>query len=169
MKKIILTALIAGIFASTAQAVPSNNVSKKITLTAQINDSLFVSKPDGSTWYTTEELDAEDYKQQKFSKTLPVRVWSKNDSFKVSLAQPLMMTNSGTAMENGMVTWNSAAGAKALTTAQAETVTQVSGDATNGYDNIYDLTINVDAPQTPINGTYTGDLVMVFEPVTTAP
>ncbi|WP_254614977.1 hypothetical protein [Burkholderia pyrrocinia] len=34
--------------AHTAQADP---VSKKITLTAQINDGIFVSRPAGSTWH----------------------------------------------------------------------------------------------------------------------
>ena len=46
------------------QRGPCRSVVKKITLTAQIGDSIFVSRPDGSGWYDHEELDATDRTQR---------------------------------------------------------------------------------------------------------
>ena len=141
-----------------------NTVSKKITLTAQINDALFVSKPDGSTWYGTEELEAADYTQKKFAKTLPVRVWSTNDEFNVSLAQPLKLTNGNYEMTNAVVDL----GDQAVTYGATLSVTQTTAGV-GGYDQVHNLAISVDAPtkvgSVSTNGSYSGDLVMIFEPV----
>ncbi|MBM1189233.1 CS1 type fimbrial major subunit [Pseudomonas lundensis] len=165
--KVALIALgLSGALVGVAQAA-DNTVSKKITLTAQINDALFVSKPDGSTWYGTEELDATDYMQKKFTKTLPVRVWSTNDKFNISLAQPLKMSNGAYEMANASVNL----GDKAITHGAPVAVTQTVAGV-GGYDQIHNLGINVDAPTqsgaVSTNGSYTGDLVMIFEPVAAA-
>lgn len=140
-----------------------NTVSKKITLTAQINDALFVSKPDGSTWYGTEELAANDHTQTSFSKTLPVRVWSTAEDFNVTLAQPLKMSSGAYEMVNAAVTVDT----KALNFGSALTIDQnVAG--VGGYDQVHELAITVDAPTqvgaVSTNGSYSGDLVMLFEP-----
>ena len=141
-----------------------NTVSKKITLTAQINDALFVSKPDGSTWYGTEALEATDYTQKKFSKTLPVRVWSSNDEFNVSLAQPLKMSNGTYEMTNAVVGLDE----QTINYGAPLSVTQTVAGV-GGYDQIHNLNISVDAPvktgSAGTNGSYSGDLVMIFEPV----
>ena len=50
-----------------------------------------VSRPDGSGWYDHEELDATDRTQRAFSKTLPIRVWTKGTEFNIALARPLTM------------------------------------------------------------------------------
>lgn len=167
--KVALIALgLAGALVGTVQAA-DNTVSKKITLTAQINDALFVSKPDGSTWYGTEELDANNYTQTSFSKTLPVRVWSTADDFNVTLAQPLKMSNGTYEMANAVVSM----GEQALTFGSSLTVEQTVAGV-GGYDQIHDLSINVDAPTKSAtgpstNGSYSGDLVMLFEPTPVAP
>ncbi|MFP3503672.1 CS1 type fimbrial major subunit [Burkholderia sp. SIMBA_062] len=154
--------------AQTAQAEP---VSKKITLTAQINDAIFVSKPDGSTWYGTEELNATDYTQKKFTKTLPVRVWSKNPDFNVSLAQPLKMSSGKYEMKNPQVTFSSNGGDAAVQFGSVQKITQVVA-GNGGFDEIHNLKIDVDSPDmigsNSTNGSYSGDLVMVFEPVASA-
>ncbi|KML17022.1 CS1 type fimbrial major subunit [Burkholderia sp. LK4] len=155
--------------AHTAQA---ESVSKKITLTAQINDGIFVSKPDGSTWYGTEELEATDYTQAKFSKTLPVRVWTKNADFNVSLASALKMSNGHYEMKNAKVQLTSQAGDHDITTGVQKVTQTVAGNG--GFDEIHSLKINVDAPTQAgtqsTNGSYSGDLIMVFEPAAaTAP
>lgn len=157
--------------ANTALAVnqPENSVQKKITLTAQINDGIFVSKPDGSTWYSTEELDADDYKQTHFSKVLPIRVWTKNPDFNVTLAQPLKMSSGYYEMQNSKVVLTTSQGDVDLVAGNAEKVTQTTATA-DGYDSIYNLKIDVDAPPTAeegkpsTNGSYSGDLTMYFEP-----
>ncbi|OKP21417.1 CS1 type fimbrial major subunit [Serratia fonticola] len=158
--------------ASAVHAAPSNQVPKTIHLTAQISDSLFVSKPDGSSWYDVEEIKPVDYKQQQFTKTLPIRVWSKNESFKVTLAQPLKMSNGNYEMPNAKVTLDTGAGAKALTTGTASEIKQVTKSGTE-YDQVYNLNITLDAPAVvnglSTNGSYSGDLVMLFEPVVTVP
>lgn len=155
-----------------ANAGSSNQVPKTIHLTAQINDSLFVSKPDGSTWYDVEEIKPLDYKQQKFAKTLPIRVWSKNQSFKVTLAQPLRMSNGNYEMPNAKITIDTSAGAKALVTGTAVEVKQTTKSGSE-YDQLYNLNINLDAPTAidslSTNGSYSGELVMLFEPTVTVP
>ncbi|ABB12989.1 CS1 type fimbrial major subunit [Burkholderia lata] len=156
--------------AHTAQAeTTSNTVSKKITLTAQINDALFVSKPDGSTWYGTEELQATDYTQKQFEKSLPVRIWSSNADVNVSLAQPLKLTNGTYEMKEVKVALSSGAGDKEVKFGDGQKITQVSGVPGN-FDEVHNLKISATAPQAAeggisTNGSYSGDLVMVFEPV----
>ncbi|MBN3823260.1 fimbrial assembly protein [Burkholderia sp. Ac-20384] len=158
--------------AHTAQAeTASNTVSKKITLTAQINDALFVSKPDGSTWYGTEELSATDYTQKNFEKSLPVRIWSSNADVNVSLAQPLKMSSGKFEMKGVKVELSSNAGDTEVKFGKAQTIKQVSG-AVGNYDEVHNLKISAAAPDAPVgvstNGSYSGDLVMVFEPVAAA-
>ncbi|MBN3787642.1 fimbrial assembly protein [Burkholderia sp. Ac-20353] len=159
-----------GVLVGVAHAAPKtdNQVSKKITLTAQINDGIFVSKPDGSTWYSTEELQAEDYTQKKFNANLPVRVWTKNADFNISLAQPLKMSSGKYEMQNVKVSLSSQAGDKDVTFGTAQKITQVTS-GNGGFDEIHDLKIAVDAPaqvgEVSTNGSYSGDLVMLFEPV----
>ena len=157
--------------AVNAAPLPADTVSKKITLTAQINDALFVSKPDGSTWYGTEELEADDYKQKAFSKTLPVRIWTKNADFNASLAQPLKMSNGTYEMVDVKVSMKSAQGEKVLSFGSAQKITQVVSTA-DGYDEVHDVIVRVNAPTKVgtlgTNGSYSGDLVMLFEPVAAA-
>ncbi|RQV74575.1 CS1 type fimbrial major subunit [Burkholderia anthina] len=159
--------------AQTAQAQTAklDSVSKKITLTAQINDAMFVSKPDGSTWYGTEELNATDYKQKQFTKTLPIRIWTKNPDFNVSLAQELKMSSGKYEMKNAQVTLSSNGGDKAVAFGSTQKITQVA-KTLDGYDEVHNLKIDVEAPDmigtNSTNGSYSGDLVMVFEPVAAA-
>ncbi|UDQ80057.1 fimbrial protein [Erwinia rhapontici] len=163
-----MTLFIAG---AAHAATTADSVSKKITLTAQINDGMFVSKPDGSSWYNTEELEATDYKQKSFSKVLPVRVWTKNADFNISLSQDLKLAGPNYEMLNPKVTFGSGQGDLELKTGAAQKVTQVV-KTDDGYDGVYNLTVKVDAPATPgagkpsLNGSYSGDLVMLFEPST---
>ncbi|AUT47301.1 fimbrial assembly protein [Achromobacter sp. AONIH1] len=166
LNKIILA---IGLGVAAVGVANAANVSKKITLTAQINDAIFVSKADGATWYGTEELEAADYRQQSFSKTLPVRVWTKNSDFKVSLQQPLKMTNGVYEMKNAKVSLTSGAGTGEVKFGSALTVKQVTTTA-DGFDEVHNVTVHVDAPTKTTggpdtNGSYSGDLVMVFEPV----
>ncbi|KVN02993.1 fimbrial assembly protein [Burkholderia diffusa] len=156
---------------SVCAATPETSVTKKITLTAQINDGVFVSKPDGSSWYSSEELDAEDYKQMKFSKRLPIRVWSKNAELNVSLAQPLKMSNGRYEMLNPKVTMTAQSGDTELEFGNVQKLTQTM-QGNGGYDEVHDLVIDVEAPtagkQGETNGSYSGDLVMLFEPVSSS-
>lgn len=168
----LVTALgVAVTFFGMAHTANADSISKKITLTAQINDAIFVSKPDGSTWYDTEELNPSDYTQQKFSRSLPVRVWTKSKDFNISLAQPLKMSDGNYEMQNAVVTLSSNVGDLEVKFGAQQKITQtVAGNG--GYDEIHDLKINVDAPKpngsVSTNGSYSGDLVMMFEPVASA-
>ncbi|KVL37828.1 CS1 type fimbrial major subunit [Burkholderia sp. MSMB1835] len=168
LSKLVLAMSITGALFGVAHTAQADSVSKKITLTAQINDAIFVSKPDGSTWYGTEELDANDYTQTKFSKTLPIRVWSKNPDFNISLAQPLKMSSGYYEMKNPTVSLTSSAGDNEVKFGAVQKITQtVTGNG--GFDEIHNLKIGVDAPTqagtVSTNGSYSGDLVMLFEPV----
>ncbi|WP_330996107.1 CS1 type fimbrial major subunit [Burkholderia diffusa] len=168
MKKIVMAVGVTTMLFGAVNVAQADTVQKKITLTATINDGIFVSKPDGSTWYGTEELDPNDYTQTKFSKKLPVRVWSKNANFNVSLAQPLKLSNGQYEMPNAKIMMGSMAGDLEVKFGSVQKITQtVQGNG--GYDEIHSLAINVDAPTkkgtVSTNGSYSGDLVMVFEPV----
>lgn len=171
MKKVnglTLALAMAFTFAGATHSANAANpgVSKTITLTAQINDSIFVSKPDGSTWYNTEELEADDHKQKHFSKVLPVRVLTKSADFNISLAQPLKMSSGKFEMLNPKVTLSSSTGDQEVKFAAQTKITQVTA-TDDGFDGVYDLKIDVDAPARGaegVDGSYTGDLVMLFEP-----
>ncbi|WP_414442801.1 fimbrial assembly protein [Burkholderia sp. 22PA0106] len=162
---------VAMLFLGAVNVAQADTIQKKITLTAQINDGIFVSKPDGSTWYSTEELEATDYTQAKFTKTLPVRVWSKNKDFNISLAQPLKLASGRYEMANPSVMLSSNAGDSEVKFGAQQKITQTTA-GNGGFDEIHNLAINVDAPtqigNTSTNGSYSGDLVMVFEPVAAA-
>lgn len=171
LKNILIAMGLSGALIGMAHAAPSstNIVSKKITLTAQINDAMFVSKADGTTWYETEELEPLDQTQKAFSKTLPIRVWTKNSEFNVSLAQPLKMSNGTYEMTNTTVSIFHAGGEGAVTFGKPLKVTQtVAGNG--GYDEVHNLKISAKAPTKTetgpsTDGSYSGDLVMLFEPV----
>ncbi|NTX26231.1 fimbrial assembly protein [Burkholderia pyrrocinia] len=171
LSKLVLAMGVTTALFGMAHTAQADTVSKKITLTAQINDGIFVSKPDGSTWYGTEELNATDYTQAKFEKTLPVRVWSKNADFNVSLAQPLKMSSGRYEMKNAKVSLSGSSGDAEVTFGAVQKITQVTA-GNGGFDEIHNLKINVDAPTqigtNSTNGSYSGDLVMVFEPVAAA-
>ena len=172
LNKILIALGLAGAFAGTALAATpaeiSKSVTKSITLTAQINDAIFVSKPDGSTWYGTEELEPEDHKQLKFSKTLPIRIFSKAPGINVKLAQPLKLSNGHLEMSNAQVILTHAAGDETLAYGTQKAITQVV-KTDGGYDEIHNLEISVDSPKQSgtqtTNGSYSGNLVMVFEPI----
>ncbi|WP_407971728.1 CS1 type fimbrial major subunit [Burkholderia pyrrocinia] len=171
LSKLVLALGVTGALFGIAHTAQAEPVSKKITLTAQINDAIFVSKPDGSTWYSTEELEANDYTQSKFSKTLPVRVWTKNPEFNISLAQPLKMSSGYYEMKNAKVQFTSQAGDSEVKFGSQQKITQTTA-GNGGFDETHNVKINVDAPtqvgNQTTNGSYSGDLVMVFEPVASA-
>ncbi|KVN44500.1 fimbrial assembly protein [Burkholderia territorii] len=168
LSKLFLALGITGALFGVAHTAQADPVTKKITLTAQINDAIFVSKPDGSTWYTTEELEPADYTQAAFSKTLPIRVWTKNPNFNVSLAQPLKLSNGYYEMVNAKVTLTNNKGDSEIKFGSSQKVTQVVA-GNGGFDEIHNVKINVESPKSngsvSTNGSYSGDLVMLFEPV----
>ncbi|NCG51957.1 CS1 type fimbrial major subunit [Serratia fonticola] len=162
MNKIILSAVAAAIL-STGLA-HAEGVKKEITIVATINDAIFVSKPDGNTWYDKEELFAKDYTQTEFaSNDLPVRVYTTDDEVNVSLVQPLNVVRAdGAQLSSVAVTF----AGKPVVQGTVNKVTQTT-KAPNGYDNTYTLKINAKAPTNAAgstNGQYQGDLVMLFEP-----
>jgi hypothetical protein len=163
MKKILLSVIAAAVL-STGMAHAAEGVKKEITIVANINDAIFVSKPDGSTWYDKEELFAKDYTQTEFaSDDLPVRVYTTDDEVNVSLVQPLTVVRAdGTELSNIVINF---AGKPVVqgTALNVKQTTQMNG----GYDNTYTLKISANAPANATgttNGSYQGDLVMLFEP-----
>ncbi|MFC0226565.1 CS1 type fimbrial major subunit [Serratia aquatilis] len=163
MKKILLSVIAATIL-SAGQAQAADGVKKEITIVATINDAIFVSKPDGSTWYDKEELFAKDYTQTEFaSKDLPVRVYTTDNEVNVSLVQPLTVARAdGAQLSNVAVSF----AGKAVVTGTPTQVIQTTA-APGGYDNTYTLKIDAKAPTNATgstNGQYQGDLVMLFEP-----
>ncbi|MEZ2760149.1 CS1 type fimbrial major subunit [Providencia vermicola] len=165
MKKLLLSAIAISIL-SGGLAHAAEGIKKDITIVATINDAIFVSKPDGSTWYDKEELFAKDYTQSKFaSKDLPVRVFTTNPDFTISLTQPLTISrNDGAQLNNVQVVF----AGKAVTDGALTEIKQTT-TSTGGYDNTYTLKINAEAPTnvaagSTTNGQYQGDLVLLFEP-----
>ncbi|WP_322066307.1 CS1 type fimbrial major subunit [Burkholderia ubonensis] len=168
--KLILTLCVSGVLAGIAHAdQPSTQaVVKKIRLTAHIGDSIFVSRPDGSAWYDVVELIANDSTQKTFSKTLPIRVWTKTPDFIVTLARPLRLANGDAEMTNARVTLTAADGTSVVAPDTVRKVTQVRPGDDGGFDEIHNLKISANAPArngaARANGSYSGDLVLLFEP-----
>lgn len=165
MKKILLSVVAAAVL-STSMAHAATGINKKISIVATINDAIFVSKTDGSTWYDKEELFASDRYQTKFaSNDLPVRIYSTSSKVDVSLVQPLTVARADSAELSGV---NVNLGGKDLSTGTPAELTQ-STPVTGGFDNTYTLKITANAPTNVAagatkNGDYQGDLVMLFEP-----
>ena len=162
MKKILLSVVAAAVL-STGMAHAAG-INKEIAIVANINDAIFVSKPDGSTWYDKEELFAKDYTQTSFaSNDLPVRVYTTDTEVNVSLVQPLTVARAdGAQLSNVAVSFAGKAVAQGTPLKITQTTT-----APGGYDNTYTLKITANAPTNATgstNGAYQGDLVMLFEP-----
>ncbi|WP_081081137.1 hypothetical protein [Burkholderia territorii] len=68
-------------------------VVKTIRLTARIDDSLFVSKPDTAAGYGVVELKPTGGARRAFGATLPVRIYTTNPDIHVALLQPLTLSN----------------------------------------------------------------------------
>lgn len=169
LNKIILAIGLGAAAIGVATAAP---LTKTITVGATINDAIYVSLPDGTSWYSgTQSLDALDgYKQSKFAKTLPVRVYSSGNAFNISLEKKLVLAgNNGYSMTDTKVEIAdsaSATGPVALST-NAYKVKQTTASGT-AYDDVYNITISANAPTAiqngaSLNGTYSGDLALVFE------
>ncbi|ABB10176.1 hypothetical protein [Burkholderia lata] len=163
---------VSGALAGVAQAgtVSNQAVVKTIRLTAHIGDSLYVSRPDSPAGYGVVELEATDRTQQSFRKTVPIRVWSTNPDFIVEVAHPLTLSNGPLEMTHATVTLTSAAGTSTIAPGAAQTIAQVkqgTGAGSGGFDEVHDLKISADAPprsSAGVNGSYRGDLVLLFEP-----
>lgn len=153
--------------ASIGVATAADPMTKSIDLKATVNDTIYVSKPDGSTWYdTVEELEANNHTQTKFTKKLQVRVYSSMNGFQVSLASPLSLQNGGLTM-----TTVAKLGDKTLsTTAEKIKMTTAASTGAPAHDQVYDLDIEATPPavvkDVSRNGAYTGKLAMVFEATT---
>lgn len=164
MKKVLLSAMAVAVL-SSGFAQAADGVKKDITIVANINDAIFVSKPDGSTWYDKEELFAKDYTQTQFaSNDLPVRVYTTATDFSVSLVQPLTVARAdGAELKNVVINF----AGKPVVQGTPVDITQTTA-MNGGYDNTYTLKINAEAPTIAApgttNGQYQGDLVMLFEP-----
>ncbi|KAF1038068.1 MAG: hypothetical protein GAK33_02794 [Burkholderia lata] len=174
-----LAALVAcGALTSIAHAGPASPqaVVKKITLTAHIGDSLFVSNPDDAA-YGVVELNATDARQQTFAAALPIRVRTTNPDINVTLLQPLRLSNGHDDLVDAKVllTGNAGkAGDAEIVSGGARTLTLAKSahDGFDGYDETRTLKISARAPgavgAASAHGPYRGDLVLMFEPAASA-
>lgn len=147
-------------------------VTKVIHLVAHISDNIHVSKPDGVSWYGEEELIATDRSQKAFSNSFPIRVWTSLASFNIALAQPLKMSNGFYELQDARVVVADKGRERELTSRFMPVVQSVMGDG--GYDQIHYLKVSAKAPErrpdaANINGSYRGDLVVMFESRNDAP
>ncbi|MEK6353238.1 MAG: hypothetical protein V4796_14410 [Burkholderia cenocepacia] len=171
-----LTALAAcGVLTGIAHAGPTSPqaVIKKITLTAHIGDSLFVSTPDNAA-YGVVELNATDGRQRTFATTLPIRVRTTNPDINVVLLQPLRLSNGRDDLANAKVVLTGKAEDAEIMPGAARTLTLVKPghDGFDGYDETRNVKVSAQATTVgaaaSINGRYRGDLVLVFEPAASA-
>lgn len=168
-----LLAIVGGLFLfsgmSYAQETPSG-VMKTIKITANISDSIFVSRPGGSGWYNTVSLAATDGTQKSFAADIPLQVWTSTPGVDVSLVHPLDLTRTDAAykMEQVKVKFGDGSSAgKDLGVDHASQTFVQKIKVGNGYQGVYHLQINANSPttadRTATQGYYTGDLVMLFE------
>lgn len=174
-----LAALVAcGALTGVAHAGPASPqaVVKKITLTAHIGDSLFVSNPDDAA-YGVVELNATDARQQTFAAALPIRVRTTNPDINVTLLQPLRLSNGHDDLVDAKVllTGNAGkAGDAEIASGGARTLTlaKPAHDGFDGYDETRTLKISAQAPgaggAASAHGPYRGALVLMFEPAASA-
>ncbi|WP_411705805.1 CS1 type fimbrial major subunit [Edaphovirga cremea] len=159
------------IFSGITQAQERNpSVIKTITITANISDSIYVSRPGGQGWYDTVSLASTDGTQTSFNSTIPVQVWSTTKGFNVSLVHPLEIIRTDSAYKMQGVNIKLAEGGnkgKDLSASgNAQTFTQKLRVG-NGYEDVYQLQVNAKPPSALNNvstkGSYSGDLVLLFE------
>jgi hypothetical protein len=158
-------------FSGMSQAQENNaSVTKTISITATIGDSIFVSRPQGGGWYQTVDLAANDGTQQSFASSIPVQVWSSTPEFNVSLVHPLeiVRTDSAYIMDGVKVRFADAGGkGKDLGTSGVVQTFNQKAKVGNGYQSVYQLNVNAHAPKSNGNadtqGLYTGEMVMLFE------
>jgi len=171
-----LAVLVAcGALTGIAHAGPASPqaVVKKITPTAHIGHSLFVSNPDNAA-YGVVELNATDGGQQTFTAALPIRVRTTNPDINVMLLQPLRLSNGHDDLVNAKVLLTGNAGDAEIASGGARTLTlaKPAHDGFDGYDETRTLKISAQAPvggaAASANGRYLGDLVLMFEPVASA-
>ena len=148
-------------------------VVKKITLTAHIGDSLFVSKPD-NTACDVVELNAMDGTQQTLAAMPPLRVRTTNPEINVALLQPLRLSNGRDDLANAKVVLTGKAADAEIAPGGVRTLTLVSPghEGFDGYDETRNVKISAQAPvaddAASPNGRYRGNLVLVFEPAASA-
>ncbi|KVV49194.1 hypothetical protein WT27_03315 [Burkholderia territorii] len=168
---IVATACIA--FTCIVHAGPTlpQAVVKTIRLTARIDDSLFVSKPDTAAGYGVIELEPTGGARPTFGATLPVRIYTTNPDIHVALLQPLTLSNGRYDMTDTKVMLANDAGHAEIVGDGARTLT-LARPGINGYDETRNLTVIATAPAAhgaaDVNGSYRGDLVLMFEPVASA-
>ncbi len=174
MKKRQLAVIIAGgllFFSGMSQAQAHNaSVTKTITITATLGDSIFVSRPQGGDWYQTVDLAATDGTQQSFASSIPLQVWSTTPQFNVSLVHPLEIarTDSAYKMDGVKVKFaGEGSNGKDLGASGAAQTFNQKVKVGNGYQSVYQLKVNANAPKsngnTDTQGLYTGEMVMLFE------
>lgn len=147
-------------------------ITKVIHLVAYISDNIYVSKPDGVSWYGEEELIATDRSQKAFANTFPIRVWTSLAHFNIALGQPLKMSNGSYELRDVKVVVADKGRERELTSRFMPVVQSVMGEG--GYDQIHYLKVSAKAPErrpdaANINGSYRGDLVVMFESKNDAP
>ncbi|AHG22748.1 hypothetical protein Z042_10655 [Chania multitudinisentens RB-25] len=169
----LCVAIVGGllIFSEMAQAQNSQTgVVKTIRITANISDSIFVSRPEGGEWYDTVGLVATDGRQRSFTANIPIQVWTTTQGVNVSLVHPLDITRTDAVykMEKVGVRFGDAGSAgKELGVGHATQTFTQKLKVGNGYQSVYQVQIKADAPaarnDVSTQGYYTGDLVMLFE------
>ncbi len=152
-----------------AQETPYGVV-KTIKITANISDSIFVSRPDDGGWYSAVSLAATDGTQKSFAADIPVQVWTTTPGVNVSLVHPLdlVRTDAAYKMEQVNVKFGDGSGAgKDFGVGHGSQPFVQTVKVGNGYQGVYHLQIKANSPtsadRATTQGDYTGDLVMLFE------
>ncbi|WP_063552479.1 hypothetical protein [Burkholderia territorii] len=171
--KCIIAAAVCIAFTGIVHAGPTSPqaVVKTIRLSARIDDSLFVSKPDTAAGFDVIELKPTGGARQTFGATVPVRIYTTNPDVHVALLQPLTLSNGRYDMTDTKVVLANDAGHAEIVGDGARTLT-LAKPGVNGYDETRSLTVSASAPAAhgavEVNGSYRGDLVLMFEPVASA-
>ncbi|RQS58214.1 hypothetical protein DID99_05935 [Burkholderia sp. Bp8986] len=150
-------------------------VVKKITLTANIGDSLFVSRPDNSALGDVVELNATGGAQQTVGATLPIRVRATNPDINVVLLRPSGSPSGVDGLADVKVGLTDNAGNRGMVPGAGRPVrlAKRGHDGFDGYDETHDVKISAHVQDVrgtgqPTVGRNPASVVLVFEPAASA-
>ncbi|AOJ91229.1 hypothetical protein WS87_31405 [Burkholderia sp. MSMB0856] len=151
----------------------SHTVVKQVKLVAHIGDSLFVTKLD-RTAYGVVELTAIGSSGPALTATVPIHIRTTDPDVRVTLQQPLRLSNGRGDLANAKVELMGKSGDVEIVANAGRVLTleKPACDGFGGFDEVRQVKITAKvlaiSEASPANASYRGDMVLIFEPTASA-